>query len=299
MRDHLQRVYRVLGGWPVIGTLVRGAVALLRLPGVARRMRTFETEQLPGLLHMLPELADSVRRQRVFESEQLPTLLQTLSDLNHRQLSSSAPHQNLLRSVPVSLRKLMRDLRETQGMLQQTREQADAMRGDIGDLRSQTQRGCDHILDSRSQLEHIDACTRYLLDRVEFVRRELMFEMRHGACPPRAEKQLRVRSKIIETEKVEAARAHGIRINIGSGHLPLAGYLNLDRRELPGVDIVAEADDLPFGPEELVEIRSAHFLEHFPQEELRRSLLPYWHSLLGEGGVFRAAVPDAPAMVRA
>ena len=50
-------------------------------------------------------------------------------------------------------------------------------------------------------------------------------------------------------------------------------------------------------PGTLRELRSSHLLEHFPQEELRRRLLPYWFSLLAPGGRFTAIVPDGEAMV--
>jgi predicted SAM-dependent methyltransferase len=79
--------------------------------------------------------------------------------------------------------------------------------------------------------------------------------------------------------------------------LPLEGYINVDMRELPGVDVVARVDDLPFDPGSISELSSAHTLEHFPQEQLVRHLLPYWYSLLAEGGVFRATVPDIGAMM--
>jgi hypothetical protein len=87
-------------------------------------------------------------------------------------------------------------------------------------------------------------------------------------------------------------------LNLGCGHIPLPGYLNVDRRELPGVDIVAEVGDLPLDPGEADEVHSAHLLEHFPQEQLRRQLLPYWYGLLKKSGVFTAIVPDAEAMIR-
>ena len=45
-------------------------------------------------------------------------------------------------------------------------------------------------------------------------------------------------------------------------------------RDLPGVDVVAKAGDLPFEPGSVDEIYSAHLLEHFPQEAMRRRLLP-------------------------
>ncbi|SEA73840.1 Predicted SAM-depedendent methyltransferase [Variovorax sp. YR216] len=106
-------------------------------------------------------------------------------------------------------------------------------------------------------------------------------------------------TRIIAHEKVESAKENGIRLNLGCGHVPLDGYLNVDRRALPGVDIVAEVDSLPFESGQVSEISSAHMLEHFPQEELRRKLLPYWFSLLKNGGTFRAIVPDAEGMIEA
>ena len=45
------------------------------------------------------------------------------------------------------------------------------------------------------------------------------------------------------------------------------------------------------------EIYSAHLLEHFPEEELSRELLPYWYSLLRPGGRFAAVVPDTETML--
>src|SRR6185295_12443783 len=91
-------------------------------------------------------------------------------------------------------------------------------------------------------------------------------------------------------------RESGLRLNLGCGHIPLPGYVNVDQRALPHVDIVAEAGDVPIETGKVQEIFSAHLLEHFPQEELRRRLLPYWHSLLEPGGTFHAVVPDGEAM---
>ena len=103
--------------------------------------------------------------------------------------------------------------------------------------------------------------------------------------------------KIVALEKVAAARRSGLKLNLGCGHLPLEEYVNVDWRELPGVDVVADVGDLPFLEGEVQEISSAHLLEHFPQELLRRRLLPVWRDLLMPGGVFRAVVPDGEAML--
>lgn len=144
-----------------------------------------------------------------------------------------------------------------------------------------------------------------LWERIEFVRRELMFEMRYGARDPiasalRAPTTSGQQGRVIDKQYVEDARARGcLRVNLGCGHLLLNDYINVDRRDLPGVHVVAEASSLPFEPGELSVIHSAHMLEHFPQERLVRELLPYWYSLLRPGGVFSAVVPDAEAMIRA
>ena len=264
MKSQLRKIARMMAGWPVIGRFVSIGVAVIRLP-------QFRAAYL-----------DLNHRQHVFETQQLPTLLQTVSDLNHRQLSSDNDRDNLVKSVPVALRKITRDLVETRGQLESV---SNSMEQRIGE--------------TRGQLESASSSVGYLFGRVEFVRRELMFEMRYGASPASVEgEQIRAKAEILSPEKLAAARIERLRLNLGCGHVPLEGYLNVDRRALPGVDIVAEVDELPFEPGEVGEIFSAHLLEHFPKEQLRRELLPYFFNLLKEGGEFRAVVPDAEAMIR-
>lgn len=256
MKTQLRNIARSASQWPLVGRFVRTAVAIIRLP-------------------------DLNQRQYLFETEQLPTLLQALSDLNHRQLANPQT-DNLVKSVPVALRKLTRDLAQLQAELER-------LAADPSDRMSMM----EHKQDETSHV------VSYLLGRVEFIRRELMFEMRYGAskATPQA-RGLKAKTEVLNLEKLEAARKSGLRLNLGCGHIPLEGYVNVDRRALPGVDIVAEVDELPFGSGEVDEIFSAHLLEHFPQEELRRVLLPYFFDLLKEGGKLHAVVPDAEAMIR-
>jgi Methyltransferase domain len=146
----------------------------------------------------------------------------------------------------------------------------------------------------------VDDTLRFLLDRVEFVRRELMFEVRYGARneAPSGSSRRGVEPRILSPEKVEAARVSGpLRLNIGCGHVPEDNYINIDMRELPNVDVVAEAGALPFEPGSVDEIYSAHLVEHFPQQELQRWLLPHWRNLLKPGGRIRAITPDGEAML--
>lgn len=243
MKTQLKKIAGIMAGWPVIGRFVRIGAVVIRIP----KLRLAE-----------------LNRQQEFETKQLPTLLQTLLDLNQRQLASDNDRDNLVKSVPIALRKITRDL-----------------------------------ADIRVQLESLSNSEGYLMGRIEFVRRELMFEMRYGASKLSGDDdQIKAKTEILSPEKLTAARNDRLRLNLGCGHVPLEGYLNVDRRALPGVDVVAEVDELPFEQGEVDEIFSAHLLEHFPQEQLRRELLPYFFNLLKEGGEFHAVVPDAEAMFR-
>ncbi len=134
--------------------------------------------------------------------------------------------------------------------------------------------------------------------RTEFVRRELLFEMRYGAASRGvgASQGGAVEPKILNEEKVRSF-GDDLKLNLGAGHLALDGYLNVDARELDGIDIVADITALPFASGELSTIYCAHLLEHFPLEQVRRSLLPYWRSLLKPGGALVAVVPDSEAML--
>ncbi len=132
-------------------------------------------------------------------------------------------------------------------------------------------------------------------ERGEFIRNELMYEMRYGASSPRGAAERTVEPRIVAPDRIPEAGE--IRVNVGCGHIPLPDFVNVDSRELDHVDVIADARSLPFAPGTLSQVHSAHLLEHFPVEELRRSVLPYWFSLLRPGGRLTAVVPDAEAMI--
>jgi hypothetical protein len=150
----------------------------------------------------------------------------------------------------------------------------------------------------------ISALEGRLSRRIEFVRAETMFETRAQVAnstptiaPGQGGTRL-VNKHVIDSAKVESQlQAGALRLNIGCGHIPLEGYVNIDMRSLPGVDAVAEATDLPFDHGSVAEIYSSHLLEHFPIEHLRRVVLPHWKDLLRPNGELRSVVPDAEAML--
>jgi SAM-dependent methyltransferase len=131
--------------------------------------------------------------------------------------------------------------------------------------------------------------------RVEFVRKEVLFELRYGQRQ-NDETEAEIDGRVVNTAKL--ARMNGaIRLNLGAGHVSKADYLNVDARALDDIDVVADIRHLPFEKGTVAEIYSAHVLEHFPIEELRAVLLPYWASLLRPGGEFVAVVPDMETMI--
>jgi len=84
-------------------------------------------------------------------------------------------------------------------------------------------------------------------------------------------------------DRPPAPRAEGggpVRLHVGAGRAPLAGWVNLDVQDLPGIDVVADATEgLAF--DDVEAIFAEHFLEHLPVDaavdflaECRRALAP-------------------------
>jgi len=124
-------------------------------------------------------------------------------------------------------------------------------------------------------------------DQAEMSRSEFAYQLARGQ---------QSESKVIAPEKL--ADGAELRLNLGCGTFPKEGYLNIDQRELEGVDVVADLRQLPFEPGSVQEIFNSHVIEHFTEYELRTHILPYWHSLLKPGGRLTIVCPDAESMIR-
>ncbi len=84
-------------------------------------------------------------------------------------------------------------------------------------------------------------------------------------------------------------------LHVGCGHRHVPGFVHIDIRPLPNVDIVSPVDNLPMFADQSVDlIYNCHVLEHFGRNETGR-VLAEWFRLLKPGGILRTAVPDLAA----
>ena len=160
----------------------------------------------------------------------------------------------------------------------QARQEIVATKGDVESLQRQVEhivRGMAHVLE---------------INRLE--------RLNQAADGTRAAATVSPAPRLIAPEKLLAMGAD-VRLNVGCGLIPLPGYLNVDERELAGVDLVSSVRSLPFKAETVSEIYAAHLVEHFTDADLRTALLPAWHRMLKPGGILRVVVPDAEGMIQA
>ena len=82
------------------------------------------------------------------------------------------------------------------------------------------------------------------------------------------------------------------RLNLGCGHDVREGYVNLDRLDLPGVDVVHDLETFPypFDDESFDEILAQDILEHL--RDTVRVMEELWR-LLKPGATLRVRVPHA------
>lgn len=138
-------------------------------------------------------------------------------------------------------------------------------------------------------------------ERTEYVRLELFFELMHRL------NHTTIQTSSSESEDLpiihhqaaweQAQQQQNIRLNLGCGHQPKAGYLNVDQRALPQVDIQANVLKLPVDANTVKEIYAAHLVEHFTLQQLRQTVLPYWRDCLQVNGRLTLIAPNADAMI--
>ena len=87
-------------------------------------------------------------------------------------------------------------------------------------------------------------------------------------------------------------------LHIGCGNTILPKpFLNIDGRDLEGVDLVCDLEELPFDDCDFDLIYCSHVLEHFKRNQIE-TVLSEWFRCLKKGGIFRISVPDFSALTK-
>jgi glycosyltransferase involved in cell wall biosynthesis/GT2 family glycosyltransferase len=202
-----------------------------------------------------------------------------------------------------TLQQLAADTQANRQMLQaNTNQRFDELTGELGKRFAELTKELGKRFQEQTNLreEIVQQNLALMSEKLEFVRSEILYEIRYGenGNAPNVNSEMETKEpRILQPTKFEEFKTNGLRLNLGCGKVPLAGYINVDQRDVSGVDILADVGNLSLPEGSVREIFSAHLLEHFPNEQLRRRLLPYWFKLLSPHGLFRAIVPDGDAML--
>ena len=245
-----------------------------------------DLEGVHGELRALAQRSEETARH---QAEELEALARHLPPV----LNAIASQNAVARAARRAELRLEAQLAALEVAQTQNREHTDIIAASLGDTIARIE------MAEIQNREHTDLVARDLgetlariEERGEFIRRELFYELRYRSEVAAPE------AKILAPDRVAAAGSE-LRLNLGCGHLPDPDYINVDARDLDGVDVLADVRNLPFDPGSVAEMRAAHLLEHFPEEELRRRVLPHWRDLLRDGGSIVLIVPDAGAMLEA
>jgi len=83
-----------------------------------------------------------------------------------------------------------------------------------------------------------------------------------------------------------------MKLHLGCGNKHIEGFINVDARELPEVDVVDDVESLEKFTRGSVDlIYASHVLEHTGRLEYMR-VLKHWYDVLKPQGLLRIAVPD-------
>jgi len=260
----LRSVYRRLVGLPYIGTVARKLKEPVKTYITKRYKKKNSTNN--NYLDMITHAVESLRNGLI-NNEQAIDHLNTAMNDQHEFTANQDRRLDMITNV------------------------IDALQGKLNGVTS-----------NQLDRQEADVIRDELFQRLEFVRAETLFAVQNQSHKAYMfdHTSSELDPKVKNNQKLETmSQAKEIKINIGCGHVFLNDYLNVDFRELPGVDIIADLGKIPFAENTIAEIYSSHVLEHFPKQTLLNSLMPYWISLLRPEGIFRAVVPDTEAMIAA
>ncbi|MCG7407940.1 hypothetical protein MH117_10960 [Paenibacillus sp. ACRRX] len=146
--------------------------------------------------------------------------------------------------------------------------------------------------------ELIDSKVKNIEQYQDRTRKEIFAELKHSFNDNLQKVKKKVESKIVNRDKYESMMKNNMmKVNLGCGNLSLHDYINIDMRELNGVDIIADVTNVPLPEGTVDELYLAHVIEHFSEIDMEQYILKYWHSLLKTDGKIRIICPNWKAMI--
>jgi hypothetical protein len=259
------------------GVVDTAAVQAQHLDQIALRQKMFEA-------------ADQREHERW--SEQFAHV-KHMSELRYEQLAEQlAQIQGIPQQSRISSEEWSKQLSAVQALQAETQQLSSTQTALSAEIHGNAKWLESVALEQRGQSEW----TTVLQKKVEW----LSLSVREMAAAP--EEANLPEPRVVDPENFQhlLAQMRGqIRVNVGCGEKPLDAYINVDLRELTGVDVLADVRRLPFEHGTLAEIASAHLIEHFREHQARQYVLPYWKSLLKKPeGVLRTICPNWEAMLQ-
>jgi len=278
----LRKIIRRLADAPFLGRFVRIMVATWRTPYTRELLG--QTNELA--VTMSREVHQAQHHLRKLDAEAI-TARNQLAQLEKKIDQIGSGYGSAIRGIEKCLTR--------------HEQQFDRLRNyENTETVDSTKRLSDAIARVEEKAKWIEVDNDNIRKRLEFVRIETLFELQKllgvKAATPNG-LLVKTKSRTINVEKVKAAKA--LHLNLGSGHIPKAGYINIDARDLPGVDIVSDVSALPFEKATVDSIYAAHLVEHFTEQALKNQILPHWYDVLKAGGELTVIAPDAMAMLDA
>ena len=98
--------------------------------------------------------------------------------------------------------------------------------------------------------------------------------------------------------KVEEEKLGVVKLNLGAGKLPLKGYVNIDIRSVPFIDVVHDIRKMKelYQDNSIDEIMAGDVLEHLELTHWKKALND-WVDLLKPGGVLKLRTIDIKKMI--
>lgn len=92
-------------------------------------------------------------------------------------------------------------------------------------------------------------------------------------------------------------KARGLKLHLGCGEKRMDGYINVDMRKTPAVDLLLDVSRLPFPDNSASRVETYHLIEHMPRNQAL-SALREWLRVLEPGGKLVIECPDFDSAAR-